>query len=353
VSSPTLTPLAPAGLATGSSGVARARTVVALFVAAVAIGLAVWAARDPVPPPFAGAPGSFSFAAMGDAPYYWHEENQFERVLWQLEQADLSFVVSVGDILWRPCSDVLYERRLGQFQTLRHPVVYTPGDNEWADCHEARVGGYDPLERLGSLRRTLFSSPEISLGARRLPLQPQSAVEGFAEFVENARWQHEGVTFSTVHIVGSGNAAESFDGRTEANDREVARRTAAAIDWIRRSFVAAHESGSRAIVLMTHADLVFEYPKDPYRIPFEAIIRTLEVEAGEFPGPVLLVHGDSHEYIVDSPLRSRVTGVPVPNFTRLQVPGSYDVGWVRVGVAAGRSPEFTFERFVIPRWKVW
>ena len=41
------------------------------------------------------------------------------------------------------------------------------------------------------------------------------------------------------------------------------------------------------------------------------------------------------------------------NLTRLQVPGSYDVGWVRVTVTPGAAEPFAFELRVVPHWKYW
>ena len=68
---------------------------------------------------------------------------------------------------------------------------------------------------------------------------------------------------------------------------------------------------------------------------------------------VPLLHGDSHEYIVDQPLRDPGSGEVLANFTRLQTTGSPQVGWVRVVVPPGPSPRFLFEPHVIPRWMIW
>ena len=53
-----------------------------------------------------------------------------------------------------------------------------------------------------------------------------------------------------------------------------------------------------------------------------------------FDGEVLLVHGDTHRFRVDSPLRDPASGVPVANFTRVEVFGSPNVNWVRLRVVA-------------------
>ena len=46
------------------------------------------------------------------------------------------------------------------FSTLT-PLVYTPGDNEWTDCHRANNGAYDPLERLGVVRDGVLPRPGV------------------------------------------------------------------------------------------------------------------------------------------------------------------------------------------------
>ena len=47
------------------------------------------------------------------------------------------------------------------------------------------------------------------------------------------------------------------------------------------------------------------------------------------------------------------TVVPTLNFTRLRVPGSPRVGWVRVVVTPGSPPSFSFESRVVSRWRFW
>lgn len=44
------------------------------------------------------------------------------------------------------------------------PLVYTPGDNEWTDCHRVNNGAYDPLDRLAAVRKTFFPRPGFTLG---------------------------------------------------------------------------------------------------------------------------------------------------------------------------------------------
>ena len=60
------------------------------------------------------------------------------------------------------------------------PFIYTPGDNEWTDCHRATNGAYDPLERLATIRSMFFPVPGLSLGSNRKQVLSQSYFPGFA-----------------------------------------------------------------------------------------------------------------------------------------------------------------------------
>jgi hypothetical protein len=283
-------------------------------------------------PPTPNPAGTFSFAVLGDAPYYAWEEIQYKLVLRELDANDLRTVIHIGDIFWRPCSDAHYRETLAGFQRLRHPVVYTPGDNEWTDCWEEQSGGYQPLERLGSLRRIFFTHDSLTRQAR---------------LIENARWQEEGIVFATIHLVGSGNASRRFPGRTAADDAAVAERTAADAAWLRETFAAAQAANARAVVIAFHASPAFEQPAGhAYRRPFESTLTLIHDEAARFAKPVLIVHGDDHQFVVDHPLG-------LPNVTRMEVPGSPDVGWVRVFATRSGDARFTFEKHVVPRWKYW
>ena len=304
--------------------------------------------------PSANPPGTFSFAVLGDAPYYTWEAMQFRVVMQDMAAHDLSWVLHVGDIFWRPCSEEMYRRHLGWFNELPHPVIYTPGDNEWADCWEPGSGAYTPLGRLDRIRAMFFEDPTGSLGGRNLPLVSQGGQPPFPELVENARWTAQGIVFATVHLVGSRNARDPFPGRTAADDRESRQRTDAAATWIGEAFAEAAELDAVAVVLFMHANPDFELPADsPYRRAYDPFLAVLEDETERFGRPVLVAHGDHHDLLVDHPLARRATGHTLDNLTRLQVPGSPLVGWVRVVVTPGADEPFAFEPRVIPRWKYW
>ena len=157
------------------------------------------------------------------------------------------------------------------------------------------------------------------------------------------RWIHGGIVFATLHLVGSMNGLAPFPSRTEA-----------ATTWLRETFAGARSQNASAVVIGFHANPDFEQPAGTrYRQAYEPFIAALEEEVEEFRRPVRVTHGDNHEFIVDHPLVHRTTGRRLNNLTRLQVPGSPDVGWIRVVVTPGAEDPFAFEPHVVPRWKYW
>ncbi|MCG8468507.1 MAG: hypothetical protein MJB57_09920 [Gemmatimonadetes bacterium] len=308
------------------------------------------ACGGPVPP---GPGGDLTFAVLGDAPSHWFEDRRFDRLIEALNRDSLDWVVHVGDMFAWACSDAKMRDRVERFSTIVHPVVYTPGDNEWTDCWEAARGGYAPLERLEALRGIMYARPGSSLGGRTLRVEHQASDEAWPEFVENQRWVAKRILFVTVHVVGSFNGSRRHEGRTAADDEDLARRTSAAVTWIREAFERAKRDTALAVFLAMHGDpeLGERSDEDAYEV-YDPIVRAIEEGASSFSGKVVLMHGDSHPYRVDRPVRDRRTGEVLENLTRLIVMGSPAVGWVRVVVdTAGPSVSFTPNQ--IPGWKLW
>jgi len=287
---------------------------------------------------------AFSFVALGDLPYGPPESAYapYLRLIERINQAGAAFSVHLGDIKSgaSECSDQLFTDQLAHFQRFTGAVVYTPGDNEWTDCHRASNGAYNPLERLAAIRH-LFFVPGRSLGAAPRQLENQSnLMPPYALYVENQRWRFEDVLFATLHIVGSNNNLEARD---QAAAREFFERDAANVAWIKDSFEQAAKEQARAIVFAFHAD-VFDS-----RSPWEdfpgwsgfrrTISETLLPLASKWAKPVLVVHGDSHKFRIDQPFV--LAEKPLKNVTRLIVPGASDVRAVRVLI----TPEtgFLFE----------
>ena len=141
---------------------------------------------------------SWTFGLFGDLAYQSDRETLMQNVVDDMNRTPMNFVAHVGD-LGSPrqgsCSDALVMKRFEQFNTATNPTIYTPGDNEWADCHDDQgVKGGNPAERLAKLRATFFQGDE-TLGKRKFPLLRQSSDPKFAKYRENVRWDMGVVTF--------------------------------------------------------------------------------------------------------------------------------------------------------------
>ena len=115
------------------------------------------------------------------------------------------------------CDTSYFEQIRADFAAFADPLVYTPGDNEWTDCHRANNGGYQPYERLAFVRQTFFAQPGKTLGQQSVGVQSQ-ADRGFPEQV---RYSRAGVAFGVPHIVGSNNGLAPWTGLTEPTSQQV------------------------------------------------------------------------------------------------------------------------------------
>src|SRR5437660_2285100 len=213
-------------------------------------------------PASAQEPRDFTFGLIGDLAYSPAEEPRMANVLDELNRTPLAFVVHVGD-LGSPragsCTDELWARRLGQFRGSANPLIYTPGDNEWTDCHAQQgVPGADPLERLARLRDVFFTT-EHSFGRRTISLTRQSSAAQFAKYRENARWDFGGITFLTLHVVGSNNGR----GRTTEGDAEFAERNSVDLAWLDEGFQHARLNNHRAVMIVQQANIFPAFPPFP------------------------------------------------------------------------------------------
>jgi hypothetical protein len=301
------------------------------------------------------ASSTFTFALIGDLGYLPEEQPSVDNVLRDINAFPLAFVVHVGDLAhprFGSCTNELWARRFAEFQALAHPLIYTPGDNEWTDCHDEQgAKGYDPLERLQSLRK-LFFQGERSLGQRTLPLtrQSESSDPVLKKYRENVRWSRRGITFLTLHVVGSNNGR----GRTAECDAEYGERNKADLQWLREGFEHAKADGSRAVMILQQANIFFSATptatsKEEQPSGFTEIRAALEAEAMAFGKPVVLVHGDTHYFRIDKPFGSR-PGARIPaleNFTRVETFGAPNHHWLEVTVEPDDPNVFTFRQRIV------
>ena len=320
------------------------RAGVGFLSAMLAAAGIVWASSEAVREATFATPArstGISIAVIGDTAYTPEREVQLDNLLADIDRHELSFVVHVGD-LGSPrqgsCTDALLAKRLGQFSASANPLVYTPGDNDWTDCRDMQSGSAGfPLERLSKVRETFYPATAVSLGKRTIPLVRQSdgSDTKFAKYKENARWDMGGITFMTLHVVGSNNGL----GRTAESDGEFADRLAADLAWLESAFAHATASGSRAVMIFQQANIFPAYlpfPGDPKQQPsgYGELRAALARHALAFGKPVGLVHGDSHFFRVDKPYLRRGANDDtfVPNLTRIEGFGDPFHHWVRIDV---------------------
>ena len=298
-----------------------------------------------------GGPNTFSFIGWGDAPYAIPADYaKVDRLIAAMNAARPAFSIHVGDIKsgGTPCSDAILKRALDQIGTANHPVIYTPGDNEWTDCHRANAGSFDPRERLARLRELFFPKPGVSLGQVAMAVESQALADPkFAKFVENQRFVKNGVMFIIPHIVGSNNGFETTDARAAEEFHE---RNAANIAWIRDGFARAKADGAKAVVIAFQANVYDTRRSSGTSVPlssgFFATIREIAGGARALEKPVLVMHGDQHTLEIESfrDLQLR----PVPNVLRLQLWGEGRVHAVRVIVDPDMPGVFSFAPLIVP-----
>lgn len=291
--------------------------------------------------------GSYTVGLFGDVPYGPAGRLEYPRLLADMNRARPAFAIFDGDLKSGgdgQCTDDLYLQHKAWFNSLRFPVVVTPGDNDWTDCwglYGPGTGGYDPLERLDFERKTFFPN-DLTLGARPMRVQRQSSEPGYEAYPENARWIAGRVLYLTLNFQGSNDNLPhaGVDGETRS-DAEIARqkaehdaRQAANIHWLQESFAKAQRIGAKGVVVTWQADPNFNNERNLRPEQYDGLVPVrdeLRKQVIAFGGQTLLVHGDAHYFKIDKPLNYD-NGQVVEKFTRLETFGASNTHWVRLTV---------------------
>ncbi|CAN5374688.1 hypothetical protein BH11PSE11_BH11PSE11_32150 [soil metagenome] len=328
------------------------------------------------------------FAVIGDSPYGTSPTDTtqtlanpaFINVL--NSDADVSLVLHTGDIHSgkQYCTQDYNQTILNQWKAFKNPLIYTPGDNEWTDCHKPAEGGGtynattgvidyvkdasgnqvdykggEPVENLKLVRSLFFATPGKSQGAamdvnsQAILFDPANPAD--KEYVENVWFEKSRVLVVTVNIPGgSNNDTDIWYGAptmSQSQSQEVATRSAAALRWIDAAFKRATDNGDIAVLIMLQADMWDADGKPASHIvQYKQFIDRIASNTKTFGKPVLLLNGDSHIYRSDNPLKqgsscaiettpgtqtiacptdayvNQPNGYDVPNFHRIVVHGS-------------------------------
>ena len=286
-----------------------------------------------------------SFSVIGDTPYgasptdvtQLNANPAFIAAINQ--ESNLSFVAHVGDTHSgkQYCTQDYNVTILNQWAGFKIPLIYTPGDNEWADCHKAKEGGGkynpttgaidyivdssgnlvdyaggDPVANLDLIRSLYFSNPGKAFGGtltvHSQALEFDKAYPTDNAMVENVWWlDPAGVLFVTVNIPGgSNNGTDPWYGAptmSPAQDQSVANRSAADLRWLDTAFAQAKANNAKSVVIFTQADMWDNDGATPAHLTqFKQYIDKMAANSLSFGKPVLLFLGDSHIYRSDNPL---------------------------------------------------
>jgi hypothetical protein len=276
-----------------------------------------------------------TYAIIGDVPYGEEQEARFGELVNAInDDPAVSLVAHLGDIKSgsTTCTDARFAAVAEHFADIKDPLVYTPGDNEWTDCHRVNNGSFNPLERLAAIRTLFFSRPGSTLGKHAVPVHFQPSL------VENVRWVDAQVAFATLHVIGSNNGLAPWSGigftaPTPEQAAEVDARIQAALEWVDATFDQAEADGLEGVVLAMQADTFSPSPGSAQ----QAIVDRIATRTAAFDGDVLLLQGDTHTFKVDNPLG-------LANFTRIVVHGeTLPFEYLRLRVDPRREPLFTWE----------
>lgn len=290
---------------------------------------------------------TFKFVALGDMPYSPPQDFQrFETLITEINRLKPSFSIFIGDTKSGSslCSNEHNQIIKSYFSSFKAPLIYSPGDNEWTDCHRPLAGAYDPLERLEALREVFFSTNQ-SLGKNTIRLRRQADLDPrYSKYVENAYWVKNNFLFVSIHIPGSNNNNEG----AESAVKEYLDRNQANLVWIDQAFNLAAQRNLGGIIFAYQADMFYKpsqltSSESGYRDTLESLISRSEI----FNKPVLLIHGDSHRLKIDQPLYRKNQKKVLENVLRLQVMGADQVQAVEVQVNPLQEQPFSFRPIIL------
>jgi hypothetical protein len=340
------------------------------LAACVAIALSAYvgiaAGSGPTSPGQGNGPETFTVGLFGDMPYNAQGKADYPYLLQDINNSNVAFSVFDGDLKAGgdgPCSDSLYTTALANFDSLERPLIWVPGDNDWTDCWGRYGPGtqpyFDPIERLNH-ERALFDSTDQSLGKKTLTLTRESSEGGqYALYSENVRWTYGPIVFIGLNVQGSNDNypyhdTDPFPLRDDTEiqrqrNEEIARK-AADVHWLDEGFQYAKQIGAKGVLIDWQADPNFNNennPANPHDFDaFPDYVNALRGQTLNYSGQVVLVHGDSHYFKIDKPLKL-ASGKVLGNFTRVETFGAASTDWVQATIDPKSRNLFVFEPMIV------
>jgi hypothetical protein len=332
-------------------------------------------------PLFAVGKTPSSVAVFGDSPYGTSPTDNAQFLASSAfidsinADQDVELVLHVGDIHSgkQYCTEA-YDRAIYDLWTrFQDPLVYTPGDNEWADCHKVAEGGGsydattqtihyvldangnpvdyangDPIANLELVRSIFFAQPGVTLGQHKRLVLSQAEIPSLGHpsdqrFVENVMWVQSHVLIVAINLPGgSNNDSDIWYGAptvSAAQEQEIEQRTGADLRWLDLAFTFAQWAKLDGVIIQAQADMWDPEKGAAHQARYEPFVQNIAGHATQFGKPVLMLNGDSHVYLSDNPLSSSDPlaymhpGYDVPNFHRIVVHGStMPLEWLKLTI---------------------
>lgn len=313
-------------------------------------GLAAAAHAAPAP----ARPQVIRVALVADLPQWPAAEANMTALLDHFAERKLDLVIHAGGIKGdtESCSDAVLGSRQQLLNQSPLPLIYVPGETEWAECRLPVNGGFDPVERLNRLRE-LFFPEDATLGRHPRPVLRQSDQALFRSFRENMRMSIGDVLIVGLNVPGDNNHYRNEGGRnSEFEDRREANR-----QWLARAFSVARQRDLNGIVVVAHADphfangwekkgrptLLDGFMRHRTRDGYLEFKRQLRELSARFNGQVLLVHaggnGPDRGFGIDKPLRD-AAGKVMQNFTRVSLPPATISQWTELVITPAAASPF-------------
>ena len=277
----------------------------------------------------------------------------------------VDFSLHTGDLKsgGTACNDTYFGRFQSLSNSLNYPTLYTPGDNEWTDCHRTNNLNFDPLDRLTYVRTRFFNPNGTSVLGKGTPIQTSSF--NISPYVENQYFTWKNLMVSLLHVVGTNNNFYDFGCPSTLNatidpgcvkaTAEFRARDAANILSLRKVFELAKQNSNTGIVINIQADmlpsgnstvcnglgLTVANVASKISSGFHNFTTALLQETANYTGKVLLLHGDSHFFRDCNPST-------LPNLRFVMVPGANSIAWVLATIDPSTPEVFRSFQFVDP-----
>ena len=345
-----------------------------------------------------GSVSKTSIALYGDAPYGTTPTDTSETLATPgfiasvNADPDVSLVLHVGDIHSgkQYCTEE-YDRTVFElWKAFEDPLVYTPGDNEWSDCHKPAEGGGtynattqqidyvvsggvpvdyakgDPLANLALVRSIFFAQPGRTLGGQKRVLSQAQFFDPAhptdANYVENVMFEQSKVLFVSINLPGGSNDDNDVwygaPVQSTVQAQEIVERRGADLRWLDAAFAQAQADGMTAVLIELQADMWDAEKGAAHQAAYEPYVQSIASHTTAFAKPVLLVNGDSHIYLSDNPLAAGAPlafmhpGYDVPNFHRIVVHGStIPLEWLKMSVDPGQNVAGSADAFGPFSWQ--